>query len=179
MSDQIKQRTEQKADSFDYVSVTVDEKYGSQYMDSYRKFGWEMDENIPMEKSMGKITLHMKRSRHIMNKVELTRLQQHYESCMQEISTLEASKDSVPTIVSLGCGLTGCAFMAGSVFAVTATPPVIWLMILLAIPGFFLWGASYFSYKIVKKQRIQKVTPLIEAKYDEAYEVCDKAFRFL
>lgn len=170
---------EHKFDSFDYFTVTVEEELLSQYMDGYEKFGWHMDENVQPEKSMGKVTLHMKRSRNIINKVELTRLQRHYESCMEEICTLEASKNSVPTMVSLTCGLLGCGFMAGSVFAVTATPPIIWLMVLLAIPGFLLWAASYFGYKAAKKWRIQKVTPLIEAKYDEACEVCEKAFHLL
>lgn len=164
-------------DSFDYLKVTVEEDLLSQYIDGYEKFGWSMDENRQPEKSMGKVTLHMKRSRHIMNRVELTRLQSHYESCMKEICMLEASKSSIPSMVSLTCGLAGCGFMAGSVFAVTATPPVIWLTILLAIPGFFLWGAAYFGYKAVKKSRSKKVIPLIEAKYDEACEVCEKAFR--
>ena len=164
-------------DGFDYLKVTVEEDFLSQYMDGYEKFGWCMDENVPTEKSLGKATLHMKRSRHIVNKVELTRLQQHYEACMEEIRTLEASKSSTPTMVSLTCGLVGCGFMAGSVFAVTATPPVVWLTVLLAIPGFILWAAAYFCHKPVKSRRIQKVTPLIEAKYDEAYEVCEKAFR--
>lgn len=117
------------------------------------------------EKNMGKITLHMKRSRHIINKVELARLQQHYEYCMEEIGALEASKNSVPAMVSIRCG-----FVTGSVFAVTNTPPIIWLMVLFAIPGFFLWVAAYFSYNMVKKRRIKKVNPLIEAKYDEARE---------
>ena len=67
--------------------------------------------------------------------------------------------------------------VAGSVFAATAVPPVIWLTVLLAILGFFLWAAAYFCYKPIKKRRIQKAMPLIEAKYDEAYEVCEKAFR--
>ncbi len=166
-------------DSFDYLKVTVEENFLSQYMDGYRKFGWKMDENRKIEKGMGKATLHMKRSRHIINKVELIRLQQHYESCMQEICTLEDSKNSVPAVVSLTCGLTGCGFMAGSVFAVTAVQPIIWLTVLLAIPGFLLWAAAYFCYKVVKQQRSKKVIPLIEAKYDEACEVCEKAFRLL
>lgn len=166
-------------DSFDYFKVTVEENFLSQYMDGYEKFGWNMDENRPPEKGAGKVTLHMKRSRHIINKVELARLQQHYESCMGEICTLEASKSSMAAMVSLTCGLAGCGFMAGSVFAVTAMPPIIWLMVLLAIPGFLLWTAAYFSYKAVKQWRIKKVNPLIEAKYDEACEVCEKAFQLL
>lgn len=163
--------------SFDYLKVTVEENLLSQYIDGYEKFGWHMDENRQYEKSMGKVTLYMKRSRHIINKVELTRLQRHYESCMKEICELEASENSVPACVSLTCGLVGCGFMAGSVFAVTKTPPIIWLTTVLGVFGFLLWGAAYFGYKAVRKRRIQKVIPLIEAKFDEAEEVCEKAFR--
>lgn len=170
---------EQIMDSYDYMKVTVDEEMCSRYMDDYQKFGWKIDENVSSEKSMGKVTLHMKRNRHIVNKVELTRLQRHYESCMEEIRILENSKSSVPTMASISCGLAGCVFITGSVFAVTNTPPVIWLMVLLAIPGFFLWAAAYFSYGLVKRKRTIKVDPLIEAKYDEADEVCGKAWKLL
>ncbi len=170
---------EQIIDSFDYLKVTVEEDFLSQYMDGYEKFGWKLDENVKPEKGMGKVTLHMKRGRHIVNKTELVRLQKHYEACMDEICALEASKNAVPTMVSLSCGLIGCGFMAGSVFAVTASQPIIWLTVVLAIPGFFLWAASYFGYKEVKKRRTQRVNPLIDVKYDEACEVCEKAFRLL
>ena len=169
----------ERIDSFDYLKVTVEDDLLSRYMDGYEKFGWRPDENVPTERGLGKATLHMKRSRHIVNKTELVRLQQHYEACMEEVRTLEASKGSVPATVSLVCVVAGCGFMAGSVFAVTATPPVVWLTVLLAIPGFLLWAAAYFGHKPVKNRRIQKVTPLIEAKYDEADEVCDKALRLL
>ena len=148
-------------------------------MDGYASFGWKPDENLPNEKSGGKITLHFKRSRIILNKTELTRLQRHYEACMQEISVMEASKSTIPTIVSLSCGLLGCAFVAGSVFAVTAETPVIWLTVVLGIPGFALWGAAYFGYKWSKCHRSEKVVPLIDAKYDEAYAVCEEAQQLL
>ena len=111
--------------------------------------------------------------------VELIRLQKHYEACMEEINTLEASKSSVPAMVSLTCGLCGCGFIAGSVFAVTAAHPIIWLTVVLAIPGFLLWAAFYFLYKKVKIWRTKKIEPVIEAKYDEMYEVCKKAYGFL
>ena len=144
-------------------------------MDGYSSFGWKPDENIPTEKVNGKMQLHFKRSRNILSKTELTRLQRHYEACMTEIAALESSKDSVPMIVSLTSGLVGCAFMAGSVFAVTAEKPIIWLTVVLGIPGFALWSGAYFGYQIAKKHRTAQVEPLIEAKYDEAYQVCEKA----
>lgn len=98
---------------------------------------------------------------------------------MNEIRTLQHSKKTVPTLVSVICGLVGCVFMAGSVFAVAAKHPMIWMMVVLAIPGFLLWGSSYFVYQRVKKERSEKVASMIEAKYDEAFEVCEKAAKIL
>ena len=52
-------------------------------------------------------------------------------------------------------------------------------MILLAIPGFILWGAAYPIYKYVKMKRIEKVESLMEAKLDESEEVCKKGHALL
>lgn len=170
---------ERSFESYDYFKVTVEDALCSQYMDGYASFGWKPDENLPNEKSGGKITLHFKRSRNILNKTELIRLQRHYEACMEEIAALEASKSSVPTITALSLGLLGCVFMAGSVFAVTAEYPVIWLTVVLGTPGLALWGSAYFGYQIAKRRRTTKVLPLIDAKYDEACAVCEKAQQLL
>lgn len=169
----------QTFESYDYLKVPVDAELVSQYLDGYSCFGWKPDDNVHPEKVGSKVQLHLKRSRNIPNKTELIRLQQHYEACMAEIAILEASKASVPVMVSLTCGLVGCAFMAGSVFAVTADRPVIWLTVLLGIPGFALWGGAYFGYKIAGQRRTARVAPLIEAKFDEACQVCEKAQQIL
>lgn len=164
---------------FDYTKVTVEDDYVSQYMDDFESFGWQQDENLSTESAGGKTTLHFKRSRSILNKTELIRLQRHYEACMREISALKASEETWATIASLTCGIVGCAFMAGAVFAVTAAVPIIWLTVLLGIPGFALWGAAYFINKIVRTRRTAQVEPLIDAKYDEACTVCEKARQLL
>ena len=166
-------------DHFDYMKATVEGDLCSQYIDGYASFGWKMDENLPNERSGSKITLHFKRSRNVLNKTELIRLQRHYEACMEEIAALEASKSSVPTITALSLGLLGCVFMTGSVFAVTAETPVIWLTAVLGAPGLALWGLAYFGYQIAKRRRTAKVLPLIDAKYDEACTVCEKAQQLL
>ena len=166
-------------ESFDYMKVTVAENQMSQYMDGYKYFGWKVDSNVPIEKGMVKVIIHLKRSRAVLNKMELTRLQRHFEACMSEIAALENSTESFAMIAALTSGISGCAFMAGSVFAVTAAKPIIWLMILLAIPGFFLWGIAYPLYKNVKKRREEKVRPLIEAKRNEAEKVCEKGHALL
>ena len=157
--------------SYDYLKITVNENLYSQYLDGYACFGWIQDENYPRDDK----ALHLKRSRNILNKMELTRLQRHYEACMEEISSLETSKNSISTMLSISIGLLGCVFVAGSIFAITASQPLIWLTIVLGIPGIFLWFAAYPISIFIKKKRAQQIYPLIEDKYDEAYQVCEKA----
>lgn len=159
---------------YEYKEITVSAAKASLYLDSYKNFGWHENEHFLLEKSLGSVTLHLRRDRKISNKMELTRLQRNFEASMEELDTLEHSKASKPQVIALTVGMIGTVFMAGSTFAVTATPPLIWLCILLAIPGFIGWAAPYFLYSFLVKKRIEIVTPLIEQKYDEIYELCQK-----
>ena len=94
-------------ESFDYTKVTVAENQMSQYMDGYEHFGWKVDSNVPIEKGIGKVTIHLKRSRAVLNKMELTRLQRHFEACMSEIAALENSTESFAMIAALTSGISG------------------------------------------------------------------------
>ena len=73
----------------------------------------------------------------------------------------------------------GTAFIACSTFAVTADPPKILLCIIFAIPGFLGWILPYFLYKKIVRNQTEKLTPMIEAKYDEIYEICEKGNKLL
>ena len=158
-------------------------------IDGYENFGWEVDENViqyapekypaaggPHRK---KTVLQLKRNRKIINKMELTRLQRNFEACVAEIENLEKEKTSRPAVQSLAVGILGTAFMAGSTFAVTADPPMILLCIILAVPGFLGWIFPYFLYKWGLRRQTEKITPLIEEKYDEIYEICEKGNKLL
>ena len=140
--------------AYEYKEVHTDGSKASFFLDGYENFGWQADENMMddqrdrfVEKtepsSQDKIVLHLKRDRKIINKAELTRLQRHFEACAAELDVLEKEKTSRALIFALTLGLIGTAFIAGSVFAVTAQPP------------------------------------LIEAKYDEIYEICEKGHKLL
>lgn len=126
-----------------------------------------------------KVTLRLKRNRKIINKMELTRLQRNFEACVGEIDTLERTKTSVPTEWALIIGILGTAFIAGSTFAVTAQPPMILLCIVLAIPGFLGWILPWFVYKKLLARQTEKMTPLIEEKYDEIDAICEKGSKLL
>ena len=170
---------------YEYKEITTEESMVSLLLDGYENFGWELNESLSENSlggkrgSMAKTVLRMKRDRKIVNKAELTRLQRNFEACVAEIQALEKRKASVATVYALILGIIGTAFMAGSTFAVTAQPPQYILCILFAVPGFLGWIAPYFLYKKKVQKQTRKLTPLIEEKYDEIYEICEKGSKLL
>ena len=172
--------------SYEYKEVLADRSKASFLLDGYENFGWEasgksfeefLDSTDPRKQK--KVLLRLKRNRKLVNRVELTRLQRNYEACLSEIETLEKSKTSAATMYALILGIVGTAFMAGSTFAVTASPPHILLCIVLAVPGFLGWILPYFVYKKVVEKQTEKVTPLIEEKYDEIDSNCKSGHTLL
>ncbi|MDE6620423.1 MAG: hypothetical protein K2K74_08065 [Lachnospiraceae bacterium] len=170
---------------YEYKELVVDNSMVSLFLDGYENFGWEVNDSragsgIGEKTGSGqKTVIRLKRDRKILNKAELTRLQRNFEACVAEIQTLEQRKTSVAAAYAILLGVIGTAFMAGSTFAVTARPPYYILCILLAIPGFLGWIFPYFLYKKIVEGQTEKLTPLIEAKYDEIYEICEKGNKLL
>jgi hypothetical protein len=172
-------RNEGRYIEYEYMQADVEHDKFSMLMDNYKCFGWNVDDNFNNVETNGKITIHLKRSRKIVNHTELTRLQHNFEDCLEKIKQLENSIKSKATIASLISGIVGTVFMAGSVFAVTAQIPMIFLCIILAIPGFSGWFGAYFLYKITYKKREKIVKPLIEDKMNEIYEICNKGIKLI
>lgn len=160
---------------YEYMELSAQSDRISMYLDGYLSFGWIADDNVPQAKN----SIKLKRDRKIINKMELTRLQRHFEACMDEIKALEKAKASRATMLSIIVGVVGTAFLAGSVFAVTHQPPMILLTILLGIPGIIGWVLPIFLYRMALRRDAAKMTPLIEAKYDEIYEICEKGSKLL
>lgn len=163
---------------YEYKEIAAEDSMASFLLDGYENFGWELDENFTAEGRGGKV-IRLKRNRKILNKMELTRLQRNFEACVNEIQTMEKNKTSKATVYALICGIIATAFMAGSTFAVTAQPPHIVLCIILAVPGLIGWILPYFLYKKTVGKETEKMTLLIEEKYDEIYEICEKGNKLL
>lgn len=172
---------------YEYREITASKEYISICMDSYPCFGWEPDPNRGMAEEgissaarvkkidhADKKRLYFRRNRNISNKAELTRLQRNFDSCIHEIEELNRSKTTTALMAALFVGILGTAFMTGSVFAVVAEPPIIWLTILLAVPGFAGWILPYFLYRMLVRKKEAEINPLIEQKYDEIYMICEK-----
>ena len=170
---------------YEYKELLTEDSRYSFLLDGYENFGCELDENLPENREnrnpavQQKKVLRLKRNRKIVNKMELTRLERNFEACVNEIDKLEKEKTSIATVYAIALGIIGTAFMAGSTFAVTAQPPNYILCIILAIPGFLGWIFPYFLYKKIVGKQTERVTPLIEEKYDEIYEICEKGNKLL
>jgi hypothetical protein len=169
---------------YEYKQVITNTNRVSLLIDGYKNFGWTVDDNInpgaaELLSSNANVVLRLKRDRKIINKMELTRLQRNFEFCLKEIDHLEKSKTSEATMYALIVGIVGTAFMAGSVFAVTAEPPRVMLCILLAIPAFSGWIFPYFIYNYTVSKKTEKANLLIEEKQDEIFEICEKGNKLL
>ena len=164
---------------YEYKEIFADSEKASLLLDGYLNFGWTPDENIQPSRILGRVAIKLKRDRKILNKVELTRLQRHFEACIDDMEELEKSKTMKATVWSICIGLVGTAFLAGSVFAVTAAPPLILLCIILGVPGCVGWVLPYFVFKILAQRQSDKIVPLVDQKYDEIYEICEKGSKLL
>ena len=160
---------------YEYRYIAVDSNMESLYTDSYEYFDWQFEgrQSSLLGIHAGMVNLKFGRDRKILNKAELTRLQRHFDSCISEITRMEQSKTSYASIIAFTIGIIGTAFMAGAVFSYLAN--MIVLCIILAIPAFIGWIVPYFASRRAFEKKKAKVVPLIESKYDEIYEVCEKA----
>ncbi|SEL50223.1 hypothetical protein [Paenibacillus sp. OK003] len=158
---------------YEYKDITVKQDSESVYADGYTHFGWTLEGTSTPFQNVGSVTMKFKRDRKIRYKAELTRLQRQFEACVTDIESLERSKFTSASIVAYGIGLVGTACMAGSVFAYLDN--MLPLSVILAIPGFAGWIIPYFSFSGIRRKKTDKVTPFIDKKYDEIYEVCEKA----
>lgn len=175
MSEEIKQSS--SFIGYEYHSITAPREMESIYTDGYENFGWTKEEPSDSSAMSGNVNMKFKRNRKIRNKAELTRLQRQFEACANEIVSLEKSKNTRATITAFTIGILGCAFLGGATFSYLAG--IIPLMVILAIPGFLGWILPYFCYRSILAKRQADITPLIERKHDEIYDVCEKANHLL
>lgn len=162
---------------YEYKDIIIDKSIQAVYEDSFPYFGWKYENSSSSLKNSNTIEIRFKRDRKIRNKAELTRLQRQFEASVNEIVMLEKSKTTKASIIAFTVGILGTAFIAGATFSYLSSMFV--LMIILAIPGFLGWILPYFCYKYIYEKKAKNIIPLIEKKYDEIYDICEKANRLL
>lgn len=164
---------EQNSVMYEYKTVTIKNDMVPLYNDGYKSFGWEKE---GVHNSLGDfetVTIRFKRNRRIANRTKLNELQNQFDACAEEIERLEKSKNTVPAVTALIIGLAGTLLMGGAFYL--AVSGKVALGAVMAIPGAVLWGAPYGVYRKQSKHKASKVTPKIDQKYDELYDICEQA----
>lgn len=172
--------------AYEYISINVKADKEPLYIDCYENFGWELVNNTALVDSEDYyinnsinnnrlVNLKFKRDRKIKNKLELNNLQRKMENALEEINRLEKQPETLGLIWALVIGLIGTIFMAGSVFAITATNPLYIVCVICGIFGFIGWGLGYYMYVKVKKDKKQENAALIEEQYNTLYDSCEQA----
>lgn len=162
---------------YEYMELNAAGERAAFYLDCYQCFGWKADERVDDHRGRGPLVL--RRERKLVNKAELTRLQRHFESCVNEIRMLERSKTANAAAWAVGVGLVGTAFMAGATFAAVHVPPLWGLTVLLGLPAFAGWVLPWFLYQKLVARRSAAVAGLIEGKYGEIDEICRQGSELL
>lgn len=162
---------------YEYKDITIKGSMASIYTDSYANFGWELEKSSIPPRGSSYITLKLKRNRQLRNKAEISHRQRQFEQAMETVRSLEQAKIFKAALVAYIVGVIGTAFMAGSVFALTAGSTT--LCLLLAIPGLIGWVAPYWLYRGINRQKTAELNPMIDEQYDDIYELCDQANQLL
>ncbi|MEG0368303.1 MAG: hypothetical protein RR585_15770 [Coprobacillus sp.] len=162
---------------YEYKDIIVEKSLEAIFIDSFTYFGWQLETSRPSLSTHQSVELKFKRDRKIRNKAELTRLQRQFEAFVHEISLLETSKKTKAMIVAFTLGICGTVLIAASTFSYLGG--LYLAMILFAAPGFIGWILPYFCYMKIYEKKVKEINPLIEKKYDEIYDICEKANQLL
>lgn len=158
---------------YEYLTIQVDRELEALYKDTYRNFGWTIEGYGTGMPNPATVTLKLKRDRRLPNRPAVIEQQRIAEHALATIASLEQSKQTAPMMAALTAGIIGSAFLAGSVFAITAN---LWLLgIPLGVVGLVGWMAGYVAHGRVRAGRAAKVSPLIDREYETVYAAGEQA----
>lgn len=161
--------------AYETREIAVNRQYAALYTGGFRDLGWEPDGAQSLSEADPFIRLRFRRDRRIINRMELTRLENQFCACMKDIERLERSRTSYAMAAALISGVTGLVLGVGA--ALAALQPMIWLAVLLGIPAVLLCALSMPLHNLILKRRTAETEPHIDAKYEEILALCDKARR--
>ncbi|MFT4110895.1 hypothetical protein [Propionicimonas sp.] len=162
---------------YEYLTIQVDRELEPLYKDTYRNLGYVIEGYAAGIPNPATVALKLKRDRRINNRAAVLEQQRSAEQALATIASLEHSTQTAPLAAALTAGIIGSAFLAGSVFAITAN---LWLLgIPLGVVGLAGWAAGWFAHGRVKANRVARVTPLIDREYETVYAAGEQAARLM
>jgi hypothetical protein len=163
--------------AYEYLTIQVDRELEPLYKDTYRNFGWIIEGYGSALPNPSTVTIKLKRDRRFSNRQAVLEQQRKAENALASITSLEHSKQNSAVIAAISGGIIGSAFLAGSVFAITAE---MWLLgVPLGLVGLVGRAAGWFAYGRVKAKQTAKVNPLIDREYETVYAAGEQAAQLM
>ena len=159
---------------YEYTTNRVDRELEPVYRDSYRNFGWIVDDTLTILAPDGSVTFTLKRDRRLRNRPMLQELQRRCDKALTAISAMERSKTTTATAAALALGVAGSVLLIGALLAGSLV-----LSVPLLAVGLIAWVLGYFAHGLVRENRSDRLTPLIDDQYDVVYQTGEQASRLL
>ena len=105
---------------YEYRTLQVAPEQEPLYKDTFANFGWIVEKETAGRPGTTTMALQVKRDRRLPNRQVINELQRQAEDALGTIRDLERSRSAAAITVAVALGIVGSAFLAGSVFALTA-----------------------------------------------------------
>ena len=162
---------------YEYRTLQVAPEQEPLYKDTFANFGWIVEKETAGRPGTTTMALQVKRDRRLPNRQVINELQRQAEDALGTIRDLERSRSAAAITVAVALGIVGSAFLAGSVFAVTAG------LVILSVPlgalGLLGWLAGWWSHGRVLARKTAQTAPLIDEQYDIVFGASEQAARLL
>ncbi len=162
--------------AYEYARVRAPRRLEPLYLDTYRSFGWALDEIADDRSGAGELVF--KRDRSIRNRPMVHELQRKAVGSLNTIGELEKAKSATPGVVAFGLGLLGCVPLAGSVFMIVGGAGG-FVATALGVVGLAIWGAVPLLHRKLKASRTARLDARIEAEQDVIFDAAEQAARLL
>lgn len=163
---------------YEYKETIVREEYVTIYQDGYENFGWSLEGTYTTPEHVGCVTMKFKRDRKLKNKLEISKLQRQFDEIISQVERLERKKELKASTVAYIIGVVAAVLFACAILAFTVWKNIV-VMVVLGIPALIGFVLSYVIYTKIRKSKVQEITPLIDEKYDELYQVTMQANNLL
>lgn len=160
--------------AYEYKEVSISKSKAPMFLDLVENYGWEV---VTKTNKLNKLAFSLKRCYNGENKETLTVLENDFFSIFEKIEKINTEKKDTGIGVSLGVGLLGTACMAGATFSFLSS--LIVPMVVLAVPGFVMWGLAPFLNKKINAKKELLARKQIEELTNKLYEISKQAFELL
>ena len=157
--------------AYEYATKKVNAKDKVKAVDLYESFGWEVT-GVSPARSLGSVTLTLRRDRKIAHRQELNRLQREAEELSEVGANLEKSKTFGASVFAYIFGCVAALVLGGGMSLVMTVGGLTATIggIALGVAGIVMCAINYPIYAKIADKKTREVLPLIDDN-DEKFAV--------